>query len=123
MTIVTKSLGGDAGVYVADDPAAGATTSLRRAGSLSLGTGEAVTAGDVSANGRTVVLRTLRPRVRLGAPRRRAGRLGPASQAVHRRQPTCSLEGQGEALALTRDGRAFYTVPEGRRPALRRYAP
>ena len=30
--------------------------------------------------------------------------------------------GRVEALALTRDGSAFYTVPEGRRPALRRYA-
>jgi hypothetical protein len=30
-------------------------------------------------------------------------------------------EGQGESLALTPDGRAFYTVPEGPNPALRRY--
>ena len=30
-------------------------------------------------------------------------------------------EGQGETIALTADGRAFYTVPEGARPALRRY--
>ena len=30
-------------------------------------------------------------------------------------------EGQGEALALSRDGRTFWTVPEGPRPALRRY--
>jgi hypothetical protein len=30
-------------------------------------------------------------------------------------------EGQGESLALTADGRAFYTVPEGERPPLRRF--
>jgi hypothetical protein len=30
--------------------------------------------------------------------------------------------GQGEALALTADGRAFLTVPEGGNPVIRRYA-
>ena len=32
-------------------------------------------------------------------------------------------EGQGEALAVDRNGRALYTVPEGKRPAIRRYEP
>ena len=122
LTIVTKNLGGDAGVYVADDPAAGATTTLRRAGRLSLGVGEAVTAGDVSANGRTVVLRTY-DRAFVWA--RRGDE--PVASALRRKPCTAGadllVEGQGEALALTRNGRAFYTVPEGRRPALRRYAP
>ena len=37
--------------------------------------------------------------------------------------PTPLREGQGEALALTRDGRAFFTVPEGLGAAIRRYVP
>jgi hypothetical protein len=32
-------------------------------------------------------------------------------------------EGQGEALTLARDGRSFFTVPEGAAAALRRYTP
>lgn len=122
LTIVTKSLGGDAGVYVAGDPVTGATTTLRRAGRLSLGVAEAVTAGDISADGRTIVLRTY-DRAFVWARRG-----GESVAAALRRKPCTAdadllVEGQGEALALTRDGRAFYTVPEGRRPQLRRYAP
>jgi hypothetical protein len=85
-----------------------------------LGAGEAVTAGDVSADGRTIALRTYDHAF---AWRRRAGE---TIVATLRRRPCgadadLAREGQGEALALTADGRAFLTVPEGRRPALRRY--
>jgi hypothetical protein len=79
-----------------------------------------VTAGDVSADGRTVALRTYD---RAYVWRRRSGE----TVAAALRRPPCRAdagllrEGQGEALALTRDGRAFITVPEGSRPALRRY--
>jgi hypothetical protein len=31
-------------------------------------------------------------------------------------------EGQGEALALSAHGSAFFTVPEGPHPAIRRYS-
>jgi hypothetical protein len=95
---------------------------MRHSGGLSLGAGEAVTAGDVSADGRTIALRTYD---RLYVWKRRGGE---SVAAALRRRP-CSPpndllgEGQGEALALTRDGQAFYTVPEGTRPAIRRYAP
>jgi hypothetical protein len=122
LVVVSKSLGGEAGVYVAARPSSSATTVMRRRARLSLGPGEAVTAGDVSADGRTVVLRTYD---RAFVWRRRAGE--PIAAALRRRP--CSAradlfaEGQGEALALSADGGAFYTVPEGRRPALRRYAP
>jgi hypothetical protein len=59
LVIVAKSFSGTAGVYVADRPTAAATpATLRRSGRLSLGAGEAVTAGDVSGDGRTIVLRT-----------------------------------------------------------------
>ncbi len=74
----------------------------------------------MSADGRTIALRSYD---RAFVWRRRAGE---TVAAALRRRP-CDAdadllrEGQGEALALTADGRAFLTVPEGRRPALRRY--
>lgn len=122
LAIVTKDSGGIARVYVADDPSTNATTTMLSAGKVSLGKGEAVTAGDVSANGRTIVVRTYG---RAFAWSRRSGES--LASAMGRRPcavgADLSGEGQSEALALTRDGRAFYTVPEGERPALRRYAP
>lgn len=122
LVIVSKSYGGSARVYVADSPSAGATTTMRRAGTMSLGEGEAVTAGDVSADGRTIALRTY-DRAFVWS----RGRGESVAAALGRRpcSPDADLlvEGQGEALALTPDGRAFYTVPEGSRPALRRYGP
>jgi hypothetical protein len=123
LVIVEKSFSGRAGVYVADRPAAGATpATLRRSGRLSLGVGEAVTAGDVSGDGRTIVLRTY-DRAFVWVRRD-----GERVDAALRRRPCVAradllVEGQGEALALTPSGRAFYTVPEGPRPAIRRYAP
>ena len=119
LVIVTKSFGGEAGVYSAASPAAGSTTLLRRRGRLSLG---AVTAGDVAADGRTIALRTYD---RAFVWSRRAGES--IAEALRRRpcSPSNDLfaEGQGETLALGGSGRAFYTVPEGARPAIRRYAP
>jgi len=120
IVIVTKSFGGDARVYVARQPSSRRVTTLRRSGTLTLGPGEAVTAGDVSADGTTIALRTYD---RAFVWRRRPGE----TVAAALRRPHCGAdadllrEGQGEALALTGDGRAFFTVPEGRRPALRRY--
>lgn len=117
IVVVTKSFGGDARVYVAHRPSSRRITTLRRTATLELG---AVTAGDVSADGRTIVLRTYDSAY---AWRRRAGE----SVAAALRRKACAVragllaEGQGETLALTRDGRAFYTVPEGTEPALRRY--
>lgn len=123
LVIVEKSFTGRAGVYVGRRPAAGANpTMLRRSGRLSLGGGEAVTAGDVSGDGRTIVLRTY-DRAFVWA--RRAGE---RVAAALRRRPCVAraalhVEGQGEALALSRAGDAFYTVPEGPRPAIRHYVP
>ena len=73
-----------------------------------------------SADGRTIVLRTYD---RAFAWRRRAGESVAARCAGGPAASDAALlaEGQGEALALTRDGRAFHTVPEGTEPALRRY--
>jgi hypothetical protein len=120
IVIVTKSFGGEARVYVARRPSARRVTTLRRSGTLALGAGEAVTAGDVSGDGSTIALRTYD---RAFVWRRRPGE----TVAAALRRAHCGAdadllrEGQGEALALTGDGRAFFTVPEGPRPALRRY--
>jgi hypothetical protein len=120
--IVTKAYSGRAGVYLAAHPRLGSTTTLRRVGTVSLGSGEAVTAGDVSADGRTIALRGYS---RALVWSRRQGE----SIAVALKRRPCAAranlvdEGQGESLALARDGRAFYTVPEGDRPDIRRYSP
>lgn len=122
LVIVTKSFDGKAGVYVADSPRDGSTTVLRRAGNLALGAAEAVTAGDLSADGRTIVIRTYGS---LFTWSRRAGE----SVASALRRRACAaradllVEGQSEAVALTPNGRAFYTVPEGDQPSIRRWAP
>ncbi len=121
LVVIEKSYVGRAGVYVADHPPAGAPTTMRRRAWLRLGVAEAVTGGDVSADGSTIALRTYD--AVLVWKRRR----GETVAAALRRRPCAARtslpgEGQGEALALTRGGGAFYTVPEGERPAIRRYA-
>jgi len=113
LAIVTKSFSGDAAVYTARKPGR-----LRRAGSIRLGIGEAVTGGDSDV--REVVLRTYdRAYVftrRPGEPLARALRRHPCAAGAD-----LLPEGQGESLALARDGRSFYTLPEGRDPILRQY--
>lgn len=121
LVIVTKSFDGTAGVYVADRPREGSTTTLRRVGDIPLDAAEPVTAGDVSADGRTIVIRTYDAAL---AWSRRADE----SLASALRRRACAaradllVEGQSEAVALTVDGRAFYTVPEGGKPPIRRWA-
>jgi hypothetical protein len=122
LIVVEKSYVGRAGVYVADHPSPGAPVTMRRRARLDLGVGDAVTGGDVSADGSTIALRTYDG---VFIWKRRDGE---TVAAALRRRPCgarTSLpgEGQGEALALSRGGGAFYTVPEGKRPAIRRYAP
>jgi hypothetical protein len=114
LAIVTKDYGGRSRVYVRRHG------TLELAAKLELGIGEALTGGDVSADGSTIALRsydrvfvwTRRPTESLARALNRTPCLAPVNLIA---------EGQGEALALSRDGRAFYTVPEGPNPALRRY--
>ena len=120
--IVTKDFGGRAGIYAARPSASSPVTTMRRSGTVSLGPGQAVTAGDVSANGRTIVLRTY-DSVFVWARRRESLASALRRRPCRARGPSLLDEGQGETIALTRDGRAFFTVPEGRSPRLRRYAP
>ena len=120
IVVVAKSFGGDGRVYVARRPSSRHVTTLRHRATISLGPGEPVTGGDVSADRRTIALRTYDHAY---VWRRRPGE---TIAAALRRRP-CRVaadlrhEGQGEAIALTRGGRAFMTAPEGSRPALRRY--
>jgi hypothetical protein len=122
VVVVTKRLDGRSGVYVAHVPARGDAQEavLRHVGDLRLGVGGLATAGDVSADGHTVAIRTYtglyawtrKPGASLAATLLRAPCLGSAQ---------LFREGQGESLALSRDGRSFFTVPEGAGATLRRY--
>jgi hypothetical protein len=111
--VVTKALGG-ATAYRAVD------TTLRRVGDVP--GARFVTGGDVSAGGRVVALRSY-DRVWIWVRRGRE----PLTTTLRRTpcSPPTSLlrEGQGEAIALDRDGRSFITVAEGSPAVLRRYAP
>lgn len=122
LVIVTKAYGGTAGVYAAESSAVGATTTLRRTGTVSLGPAEAVTAGDVSRDGRTVILRSYGQAFVFS---RRRGE--PVAAALRRRPCVAGAgllgEGQGESIALEPGGQAFYTGPEGSRAPIRRYSP
>ena len=91
---------------------------LRHAGTLQLGLAEPVTGGDSA--GRTIVLRTYD---RAFVWTRRPGES--IAHALRRKPCTAGAslidEGQGESIALARDGRSFWTLPEGPNPQLRRY--
>lgn len=122
VVIVTKRLDGRSGVYAAHVPARGDAQDavLRHVGDLHLGVGGLATAGDLSADGHTVALRTYtglyawtrKPGATIAATLLRAPCLGKAE---------LFREGQGESLALSRDGRSFFTVPEGAGATVRRY--
>ena len=117
LVIVTKALGAARAYRTSARLPAGSQATLRRGPSIAL---SLVTAGDVSADGRIVVLRgydrlavwVRRGRERLTTTLRRAPCLSPTSLAA---------EGQGEAIALDRHGTSFATVAEGSPAALRRY--
>ena len=80
VVIVTKDIGGRSDVYVAG------RNGLRRAARLRLGIGQAITAGDVSADGRDDRPAHLRPRVRVGQAPRGVDRHRAAARAVRRRR-------------------------------------
>jgi hypothetical protein len=122
LLIVTKSLSERADYYVADHPSSAGATTMRHAGSIPIGNALQVTAGDVSADGRTVVIRTY-DRAFVWSRRRGESLVATLRRRACTARADLLVEGQGESLALTRGGRAFYTVPEGRHPPLRRWAP
>jgi hypothetical protein len=117
LVIVTKVLGVAHAYRASARLPAGSQTTLRRGPAISL---SLVTAGDVSADGRIVVLRgyarlavwVRHGRERLTTTLARAPCLSPSSLIG---------EGQGEAIALDRHGTSFATVAEGSPAVLRRY--
>jgi hypothetical protein len=117
VVVVTKELSGRSGIYVAR----GSQETLRLAGHIDFGLAGLATGGDVSADGRVIAIRTY------GNVFAWRHTPGTSLVAALRRKPCVSptplREGQGEALALTRNGGAFYTVPEGEHATIRRYAP
>ncbi|MEN3284103.1 MAG: hypothetical protein V7607_5243 [Solirubrobacteraceae bacterium] len=118
LVIVTKVIG-SARAYRTSARAPAGTYTLTSGPSVDL---SFVTAGDVSADGRIVVLRGY-DRVGVWA-RRGHERLTTTLARAPCVSPTSLIgEGQGEAIALDRHGTSFVTVPEGSPAALRRYAP
>jgi hypothetical protein len=119
LVIVTKVLGAARAYRASARQAAGTQATLRAGPSIAL---SLVTAGDVSADGRVIVLRTYdrvavwvrRGRERLTTTLARRPCVSPTSLAG---------EGQGEAIALDRRGTSFVTVTEGSPAPMRRYAP
>ncbi|MGZ6671354.1 MAG: PE-PGRS family protein [Solirubrobacteraceae bacterium] len=117
LVIVTKGLGVARAYLASARLPAGSQATLRRGPAIAL---SLVTAGDVSADGRIVVLRgydrlavwVRHGRERLTTTLRRAPCLSPTSLAG---------EGQGEAIALDHRGTSFTTVAEGSPAVLRRY--
>ena len=124
LAIVTKDFGGRSVLYTAPASAGadGTVTTLRRAARIDFGFAGLATGGDVSRSGSVIVVRTY------GAAFAWTRRAGESIGAAMRRRPCRShadlaTEGQGEAIALTADGRGFYTVAEGRNPPIRLYSP
>jgi hypothetical protein len=117
LVIVTKALGAARAYHASARLPAGSQATLRRGPAIGL---SLATAGDVSADGRIVVLRGYerlavwlrRGREPLTTTLGRAPCLSPTSLAG---------EGQGEAIALDRRGASFATVAEGSPAVLRRY--
>jgi hypothetical protein len=109
--VVSKSFSGTATLYRARaDLADGSVTQLSVAGTISLGSAQAVTGGDLSHGGASIVLRTyqgvwtwVRP---VDATVAEALAEQPcAGQAV--------AEGQGEAIGIAHDGSGYVTLSEG----------
>jgi hypothetical protein len=117
LVIVSKVLGVARAYRASARLPAGSQATLRRGPPITV---SLVTAGDVSADGRIVVLRgygrlavwVRHGRERLTTTLRRAPCLSPSSLIG---------EGQGEAIALDRHGTSFATVAEGSPAVLRRY--
>ena len=118
LVIVTKFIGGARAYRTSARARAGAST-LTAGPSVDL---SFVTAGDVSADGRIVVLRGY-DRVGVWARRGRERLTTTLARAPCVSPTSLGGEGQGEAIALDRRGASFITVPEGSPATLRRYAP
>lgn len=121
LVIVTKALGGNSEMYTGTAPASGGgTVALKDAGGLDFGLGGLATGGSITPSGSLAAIRTYTG-VSLW-PRRPGEALAAAlARAPCEAKVNLAGEGQGESLALTASGRAFFTIAEGADPPLRRY--
>lgn len=114
LVIVAKSLtGGPVNVYQAPaNLAAGSTTALTKVGQIALGTGllNAVTAADVTADGKAVAIRTYGNVMVFN--RNTTSKLWTAFGGSACNAPV-PAEVQGEAVGFRSDGKALVTVSEG----------
>jgi hypothetical protein len=117
LVIVTKALGRGRAYRASARLPAGSQATLRRGPAIAL---SLVTAGDVSADGRIVVLRGY-GRLAVWARRGREPLTTTLGRAPCLSPTSLAGEGQGEAIALDRRGASFATVAEGSPAVLRRY--
>lgn len=124
IVIVTKRFSGRSAVYAGKATKNGGGT-LRRAGEIDLGLSGLATGGDVSADGRTIAIRTYTTIYAWRRPKATTSlaKTITTNKPCVGRRTLLVAEGQGEAIALARDGRSFFTVPEGAGAKLRRYTP
>jgi hypothetical protein len=112
LVIVTKEPSGISGIYTTSQSAPDV---FRRAGEVNLGIAALTTAGDISADGRIIVVRTY------GQVFVWDRAVGESLADAFGREP-CSApapsEQQGEAIALEPAGDRFVTASEGAGPAL-----
>lgn len=117
LIVITKGVPG--AVYAASRPTSwSGTRTLRRITDAGIAY---ATAADVSADGRTVALRGY---FNVATWQRRGDE--PLTTTLRRKgctSPTGLDDGQGEAIALARDGRSAWTVAEGKNPPIRRLTP
>lgn len=103
-------LGGSEVVRVPAGAGPGATTTLEAVGALETGIGEAVTAADISSDGRAVVLRTYLSVLVFDRPEGTSVAEALDAEPCQAQAPP---ERQGESLAVLADQRGLVTVAEG----------
>jgi hypothetical protein len=121
--VLTKLDSGNSALYVAHAPlSSSAAMTLQSVASLKFGTGNLsgsplATGGDIARNGSAALVRTYS-----GVFLWRRAETATLAEAFA--EPPCALtaprEKQGEALAFSVDGSAYYSVSEGSRPPLYR---
>jgi hypothetical protein len=116
MVIVTKELSGQAGLYVRS--ASSSTTTLSRKDPIDLGAGTLVTGASVPPDGGAIVVRTYGSVLLF--PRPDGAALDEAFRSSSCTGKSTS-EPQGEAIAVTADGRGYVTISEGSQPPINRF--
>jgi hypothetical protein len=116
IVIVTKELSGQAGVYVRR--ASSSTTTLSRTDPIQLDFGTLVTGASVAPDGSAIALRTYGSVLLF--PRPSGTTLDEALRSSSCIGASAS-EAQGEAIAVTADGRGYVTISEGAQPPINRF--